>query len=736
MIGKYEQNDKKSFEKLVIKWARRPDPDEGLTFNQVASMVFGSGSSEKAGMIGRLMNKFREYFRLPDENKWKCYVNWDNIVRDYPQLLSSMEFNGDRRKKKSNPIMSMQKALSDEIRAVRQHFEESPIHVSNCKPVNIFSAGTLIYQAIVSHGDEKDVSIPVPEGVGILLKWTHAGKKQQMEAILLSYDPISQIIYFEVEQMIPAYLSTTSFKIIPRVDILLEAVKTRLDGFFLKENILAHRLLTRNLEPQITSDRTSSHPRQLDETQVSALCRCLTQDITFIWGPPGTGKTYTLAHLILEMAAKGKRILAVAVANVAVDQLAYQYIKALRKADPAYSQMLIDKQVIRFGHPRLPEVTGEEGLFPHKFEVQSLRKELHQLLEKQRKIPAHKAYNRALIQQDINALRSKIRQVIRQYICDTQIIFTTITQVCMEPSFTETYFDAVVVDEASMVTIPQLLCMAMCAGTQFVVGGDFRQLNPIALSLSQCAYTWLHRDGFEFLKLNQNRNLTSPLLAMLMHQRRMHVDICNLINKHFYDDKLKTVSESNTTCAREVEPLSNHAAVLIMFQESDGSEVKQTAGGSRRNERSGKFACNLAEYYVSKYPDFFVAIITPYRAQVNYIKNLLRSTELEESSAKRIRVGTVHAFQGSEADIVIWDTVETRHHTIGKLYRGDIGDRLANVAISRAKGKLIIVGDRAAFLHAPGTEAVGRLKNILQWRFSEEMGNIVKANDLQFLRTM
>ena len=77
-------------------------------------------------------------------------------------------------------------------------------------------------------------------------------------------------------------------------------------------------------------------------------------------------------------------------------------------------------------------------------------------------------------------------------------------------------------------------------------------------------------------------------------------------------------------------------------------------------------------------------------------------------------MGTVHAFQGSEADVVIWDLVDTIHNAIGKPYQGDTGNRLTNVAITRARGKLVLIGDPNAFFEARGANMVRTLKNILR----------------------
>lgn len=128
----------------------------------------------------------------------------------------------------------------------------------------------------------------------------------------------------------------------------------------------------------------------------------------------------------------------------------------------------------------------------------------------------------------------------------------------------------------------------------------------------------------------------------------------------------------------------------------------------------------MAAGMVRQDPRIHVAVITPYRAQVLRIQQNLRGTGLSRRDRDRVHVGTVHTFQGSERAVVIWDLVETRNHRIGRLYRGAAGNRLANVAITRAQGKLILLGDFRAFSDAPAANAVLQLKGIIARSFRGE----------------
>jgi superfamily I DNA and/or RNA helicase len=113
-----------------------------------------------------------------------------------------------------------------------------------------------------------------------------------------------------------------------------------------------------------------------------------------------------------------------------------------------------------------------------------------------------------------------------------------------------------------------------------------------------------------------------------------------------------------------------------------------------------------------------VAVITPYRAQVASIKDALkpmldRSAEARRDGGASPHVGTIHTFQGSERDVVILDLVENRGETIGLLFLEESGDRLGNVAITRAKGKLVVLADPRAFIDAAGHRSVWQLRSII-----------------------
>jgi hypothetical protein len=706
------------FRRVIDVWKIRRDPAEALTLNQIASLALGSGTAQNAAKVGRTITIFGKYFQSPSQNGYKWRVNWTRIHEDHPDFLGPTT-------QRLSPLAAMKKALDDEIQAVRAEMLRNPVLALGAIDFDVSGNGSFLYEAVLDLRDDADV--PMPEGVKVRLRWS-GNVQQLLEGTLLSYDQLSSRIIFEVARPLEPRHKSTPFTVLPCVDELLLIVKSKLETLEQRKQALSWRVLNDGARPKTVAAPAVIEASDVDESQREAIRASLTQDLTFIWGPPGTGKTHTLARLIAIAALSGKRVIATSIANVAVDQLAKRVVLALQGSGPAGERLLNEGRVLRFGHGRLPEVLAERRLFPDKAEAQELRKALRDAREHHRRLPERDAQARARLQKQINDISAALRAVTKNAIDRASVVLTTAVQVCMEPSFSESQFDMMVVDEASMMPIPYAMCMGMFGQQHFVVAGDFRQLGPIAISQTKHALDWLHKDLFSLTGISATAK--HPALKMLITQRRMHADICGLVNGPFYLSKLQTATKAATTRAASLPPLNGRSVTLLELLSSDGSVVEQTSGHSRVNTRSAEVTTVLVQRLLVADPLAEIGVVTPYRGQVSEIKRRLKELGLTRDQHHRVKVGTVHAFQGSEADVIVWDLVDTRDFRIGRLYQGDGGDRLCNVAISRAKGKLIIVGDPDAFLFAPGREMVKQTRNILAREFVSGRGNRVAAADI------
>ena len=169
----------------------------------------------------------------------------------------------------------------------------------------------------------------------------------------------------------------------------------------------------------------------------------------------------------------------------------------------------------------------------------------------------------------------------------------------------------------------------------------------------------------------------------------MDPEICEVINPFFYDGQLinQPLGLHSIRTPRDFFPIIN----VIPTK----GPVEFTKGGSRRNEWTANLLMKFLASYARKNPTLHIGVIAPYRAQVGLLKNLVKEhpklrLQLER---KLLRISTIHTFQGSEQDIIFYDMVDTAKTGAGQLYEGETGSRLVNVAISRAKSHLVIVGD-------------------------------------------
>lgn len=689
------------FREIVTCLRRQPDPTRALTLRQIANLALGKGDENNAGLVGRTISAYSKYFR--SMGAYKVAVNWRLIEEEHPQLLPQRAATPARTT--SSPIAEMLVALEDEHREVLHQVREHPITAHAAQEVARFTGNSFLYEATVAIGPDSELSIP--EGVGLKAVWN--SPFLQLRGTLLAFDPLQSRIIFEVDQEVPSVSRQQAFRVYPAIDELILAVRDRLRSV----NWTAEALASRLLSGRVTQMRSGIPPsaEDLDESQLRTVWHCLQHDVTFLWGPPGTGKTHTLARLISHLVRDGKRVLAVAIANVAVDQLATKLVQALSRESSGRA-LLESGKILRFGYARLPEVMSEKQLFPNQQEIQTLRQRLHDAQHDYRSIPERHTEKRALQQKLINELKQALRDVTKRCVEDARVVLTTSVQTCLETALLSKPFDVVVIDEGSMMPPPFALCAASLGHSSVVLAGDYRQLGPIAISKSELAMRWLHRDCFKVVGIEGNEP-RHPGLTMLTTQRRMHVDIREMINAPFYGRKLQGEASPERLTAAQLPPQPGAAAVLVRTTRVDGSETLQTEGHSRTNPCNAQLSALLAKSLAERSPSLHVGVIAPYRGQVSVIRRLIREFELSRKTHDRIRVGTVHAFQGSEADVVIWDLVEAGTMPVGRLYHDEMGDRLTNVAISRAQGKLIVVGDPEVFFNIRGGEMVKATKNIL-----------------------
>ena len=324
------------------------------------------------------------------------------------------------------------------------------------------------------------------------------------------------------------------------------------------------------------------------------------------------------------------------------------------------------------------------------------------------------------IRSELRQIEEALKKIEEVVIAEATVVATTLTRAYLRDSIQNRRFDTVLLDEASMAPIPALWIAAGIADKNVIVVGDPKQLPPIVMATTDLAKKWLGRDVFEVAFKAFDIDESKPLPAYVVHlkiQYRMHPQISAIANALFYDGTLKdgawSIDQKN--CALS-DPLcdklrlngwfnydwGNDAPVLLIDTESTNAWVTSvTRGGksSRLNFLSAVLCLHVAENMLSKHRAKLspgepprILVISPYRPHARLTELLIS----EEGIVDDARAGTVHNFQGSEADVVILDLVNDEPHWKVGMMMPDFDDRtkrLLNVAVTRARRRLVVIGD-------------------------------------------
>ncbi len=442
-------------------------------------------------------------------------------------------------------------------------------------------------------------------------------------------------------------------------------------------------------EPRFGAEPKATIDANLNEPQIATVKFALSaKDFAIIHGPPGTGKTTTLVEVIRQAVDAGDKVLACASSNTAVDNLLERLIPVV-------------PQVVRLGHPaRVTEAcrdhTLDELVRHHDTQaiIRDMMRESESLMRQAAKSTrSREGYRRATqMRSDARALQNQVRMLERQAIQyvlnDADVICSTTT--IDEELLGDRRFDLVVIDEACQSTEGSVW-QAILRAERMVFAGDHCQLPPTILSEVAA------REGMR-LSLQERliQQFGDSVFRRLTVQYRMHESIMRFSSSQFYDDTLI----ADPSVAQHL--LSDDAAIRstqwtnqpITFIDTAGAEYEESIepdGLSKLNQREAELVVRLVQTLIKQGVDRSqIAVIVPYAAQVRKVRSLLRGTGPE--------VDTVDGFQGREKDVVIMSMVRSND-------RREIGfmsdTRRTNVALTRARKRLIVIGDSATFASDP-----------------------------------
>ncbi len=425
--------------------------------------------------------------------------------------------------------------------------------------------------------------------------------------------------------------------------------------------------------------------RTLNEWQQSAVKSSLAaQDVALVHGPPGTGKTTVLVEIIRQHVARGERVLATAPSNIAVDNILEKLIgtglRVTRLGHPA-------RTLESLRHGNLAAQIEEDPAYAEVKELDAYRERMiHRKSRHGRGITQLGHEERQLREREVARIWRQARdleaEIARHIVAGANVVLAT--HAGISKRYVKGDFDLVVLDEASQASEP-LSWVPLTIARKAIFAGDANQLPPTIYS-KEAAEGGLTVTLFDRLK----DLLPASAQTLLRVQYRMHEAIMRFPSQEFYEGKLIADESVATHLAAELAGVSpSHLTSRpVTFVDTAGAgfdEVWNDMLESRENKGEADLAVKLLyELLGSGLKPKDVAILTPYTAQAKLLKTLVHESGLE--------IGSVDGFQGREKEAIILSLV--RSSESGQI--GFLSDmRRLNVAITRARRCLIVVGDSA-----------------------------------------
>lgn len=471
----------------------------------------------------------------------------------------------------------------------------------------------------------------------------------------------------------------------------------------------------------------------LNPQQRKAVRDAASRSLHYVWGPPGTGKTSALAETVRTLLARGERVLLVAHSNVAVDIATLRAAALLEGSD-----LLEEDRILRVGTAQLPEMR-ESGLVSEavlRRRWPDLFAEYDGLLEERRMLAAHlgstdhetrshAAKRLEEVRTGIGKLCKQIDALTNELVADARLLGVTLAKLIVDSGLWSQSYDAVVADEVSMASFAFLFAAASRAERRVLLFGDARQLPPVHLSDSERARHWLGRDAFAVAGLSELPD--DDRVSFLYRQFRMAPGIARVVSELAYHGRLETepIAADRAAKGAALAPAPGRELVVIDTSGLSPRSVHESKRGSysRVNPLHAALAAGIARTLWRSGCEN-LAFISPYRAQA-YLASRFQAELVRKDFA---RTATVHRFQGTESDAVILDLVDAEPQKGASRLTGSEGDlalRLLNVALSRARGKLVVLAD-VTFIrkrHLPGAPA-SRLLELV------EDGSILPADEV------
>lgn len=494
--------------------------------------------------------------------------------------------------------------------------------------------------------------------------------EDRMVVILPNVDALLMLQRSEVLG-VQLYFDETSYR------LMFEALKQVISA---KNNRLAElRDIFHGTQPASTFSFQPVRFPWLNCTQEEAVNKVLhAKDVAIVHGPPGTGKTTTLVEAIYETLHRENQVLVCAQSNMAVDWI---------------SEKLVDRgvSVLRIGNPsrvndKMLSFTYERRFESHPDYTQlwSIRKAIRELYGRIRK-----SSDREQIRTKINSLKDRATEleirINEALFSEARVIACTLVG-SANRILTGQKFGTVFIDEAAQ-ALEAACWIAIRKADRVILAGDHCQLPPTVKD-PQALRAGL---GYTLMQsIVKNRPETVSLLKV---QYRMNDEIMRFSSNWFYGGMLESAPEVKYRSILDFD-------TPIEWVNTEGMDCNEEFVGEnygRINKPEAELSVAQLKAYILKIgkerfleEKIDVGLISPYKAQVQYLRQLIRKDNFFKPYRSAITINTVDGFQGQERDVILISLVRANEE--GQI--GFLNDlRRMNVVITRARMKLIILGD-------------------------------------------
>ena len=427
----------------------------------------------------------------------------------------------------------------------------------------------------------------------------------------------------------------------------------------------------------------------LNASQEKAVNQVLcAKEVAVVHGPPGTGKTTTLVEAVYETLHRENQVMVSAQSNTAVDWMAEKLvdrgIPVLRIGNPTR----VNDKMLAFTYERRFEAHSD---YPELWQIRKTIREMTGRLRKSGREDRERLHNQ-LTKLRVRATGLEIR-IDTELFTEARVIACTLVGAASRV-LERKRFSSLFIDEAAQ-AIEAACWIAISRADRVILAGDHCQLPP-TIKCIEAARGGLGRTLLEKVVLHKPETV-----SLLKIQYRMHEDIMRFPSRWFYHDELEAAPEVKYRGILDFDtPVS-----WIDTSELDLQEKAVAEGTGRLNTGEAELLVRELKNYMERigirrileeHIDF--GVISPYRAQVHYLRHLLKKEPFFRPCRRLITVHTVDGFQGQERDVIMISLVRANE-------KGQIGFlrdlRRMNVAITRARMKLLILGEAVTLTRHP-----------------------------------